>query len=332
MNKKLINALLSLIMISIIGCAKQDTTTNTNVIEDETKTDITVVHSEDVNAVDNYKFSAYVHEIHDTYILVTPIKTTTGVNISCLISIDLKHISDDSLPTLGDTYEITYDGLILETYPAQLHEIYEMKRVSVGSKIYDVEHTESSIGVVRPSVMIQGIVYYDTGRISDLENRDDVIHGTITSTIDSSKMPRENDQSNFGVDFRYQIYSELNRVELLLDDNQWHVFECKEGSNNTIKRFNESTNYKLYEIDEAALNIVLVKYKWTEGTADCLSDYELVIDNVRYVYHSDCGTINDITNQKSITLNDKDKEYVNGLLKQFVSERHWSSGPMQPIN
>lgn len=235
--KKIIILLIILLltMLCMTSCAKSNANPNMNVVDDNS----TNVEMNTTSNEERYTFSAYVHEINDSYMLVTPIKTATEVNTASLISIDLNSISDDSMPMLGDTYEIVYDGLIQETFPAQLNKIYEMKRIANGSKLNDM---------------------------------------------------------------------------------------------NIIKLIEEGEYHTLYEIDTKALDAVLMNYEWTDGTSDCLSDYELIIDGVHYVYHIDCGTFNDNTNQKSLKLNEEDKELVDDLLEQFVSTRYWSSGPIKKVS
>lgn len=89
--------------------------------------------------------------------------------------------------------------------------------------------------------------------------------------------------------------------------------------------------YNLYPIDVDAIRAILTQYEWVEGTGDCLSEYWLIIDDVCYAYHVECGTFNDTTNESSITLTREDKEVMDGLLKQATETRHWSSGPAQII-
>ncbi|MBE6114345.1 MAG: hypothetical protein E7191_04615 [Erysipelotrichaceae bacterium] len=182
-----------------------------------------------------YILRAYVQEVSDTYMLVVPTQDSIENATSSLFFIDLQEITEDCLPRLGDMYEIVYDGMIEETYPAKLSNILEVRCVQEASEL-----------------------------------------------------------------------SNMDRIKLIEQD----------------------TYHALYGIDIDALNLVFTKYEWEEGTSDCLSEYELVIDDVRYVYHEDCGTFNDLTHQKSIQITEEDQEYVLGLLEQFVSVRQWSSGPM----
>ena len=74
-----------------------------------------------------------------------------------------------------------------------------------------------------PMVRIGGVLYYDTGRESTVQGRCGVMDGEITSSVEAWEIPEENDQSNFGSGFSYQIGTKVGTVELLLD-GKWIVF------------------------------------------------------------------------------------------------------------
>lgn len=46
--------------------------------------------------------------------------------------------------------------------------------------------------------MVNGVVYYDTGYKSSLDDRCEDMDGQITSECSASEVPTEDDQSNFG--------------------------------------------------------------------------------------------------------------------------------------
>lgn len=76
-----------------------------------------------------------------------------------------------------------------------------------------------------PAVMIEGRLYYDTGTESPFRRRC-VWHGAITSAVDSSQMPTEDNQSNFGTDFGY-CYITDDAVELFINE-KWIIFACQD--------------------------------------------------------------------------------------------------------
>lgn len=79
-----------------------------------------------------------------------------------------------------------------------------------------------------PMVMVDGFLYYDTGKESTLEGRCGMMDGEITSTVDASEIPTEDNQSNFGVGFGYQ-YGINNSIDIQMEDGTWFVFQ-REGT------------------------------------------------------------------------------------------------------
>lgn len=76
-----------------------------------------------------------------------------------------------------------------------------------------------------PLVMVDGQLYQDTGRESTLTGRCGVLDGDITSAVSSQEVPCEDDQSNFGTGFGYQIGPEPDTIEIYLNET-WMVFEA----------------------------------------------------------------------------------------------------------
>lgn len=89
------------------------------------------------------------------------------------------------------------------------------------------EEVESEQWDFPPMVMVDGELYLDSGYSSTLTERCGTPDGTITSSVDGSQRPGENDQSNFGTGYDYQIIGD-GVIELLLND-KWRVFETEEA-------------------------------------------------------------------------------------------------------
>lgn len=83
-------------------------------------------------------------------------------------------------------------------------------------------------GDVCPCVMVNGVVYYDTGYKSSLDNRCEDMDGQITSECSGSEVPTEDDQSNFGKGYDYQYGSVEGTIEIEMTDGNWYVFATKE--------------------------------------------------------------------------------------------------------
>lgn len=68
-------------------------------------------------------------------------------------------------------------------------------RVTEGGEVEDTDHNVENS---RPMVMINGELYYDTGRESNFLGRCGVMDGKILSSVDGTEIPKEDNQSNFG--------------------------------------------------------------------------------------------------------------------------------------
>lgn len=159
-------------------------------------------------------FQATVIEATDNSILVKPIDGSLELNSSDEFSIPNKEQLE--LQT-GDLVEIIYNGEILESYPAQLGEIY---------KITLLEQEEADAMWDRiPMVRVNGKLYYDTGRESTVNGRCGNMDGEITSTVDGTEIPTEDNQSNFGSGFGYQ-YGADDTIEIYMNE-KWFVFEYR---------------------------------------------------------------------------------------------------------
>lgn len=72
-----------------------------------------------------------------------------------------------------------------------------------------------------PMVMVDGELYLTTGYESTVEGRCGVMDGEITSTVDGSEKPTENNQSNFGTGFGYQYGSQEGTIEIYMNEKWW---------------------------------------------------------------------------------------------------------------
>ncbi len=77
-----------------------------------------------------------------------------------------------------------------------------------------------------PMVRIDGRLYLDTGKESDITGRCGVMDGQITSTVEPFEKPTKDDQSNFGVGYEYQFIND-NSIDIYMND-KWIRFENRE--------------------------------------------------------------------------------------------------------
>lgn len=85
---------------------------------------------------DKYQFEATILEIHESSFLVKPAAGTTELNSSDKIVVSRQNADKSIEWNVGDLALITYSGVILESYPAQLHQVYNVEKViSDGGKL-----------------------------------------------------------------------------------------------------------------------------------------------------------------------------------------------------
>lgn len=89
------------------------------------------------------------------------------------------------------------------------------------SNIQSVGEREELIASYPPSIKIDGITYQDTGMINSGVTCG-TVSGKVTSTVESSKLPEKDGQSNFGKGYEYQTWDE-NYINVKID-NQWVLF------------------------------------------------------------------------------------------------------------
>ena len=75
---------------------------------------------------DTVTFQAIILEIHDNYYLVEPVEGSTELNSADQITVPMTSKNVSSEPEVGDILEIVYDGVIAESYPAQITNVYNI--------------------------------------------------------------------------------------------------------------------------------------------------------------------------------------------------------------
>lgn len=129
-----------------------------------------------------------------------------------------------------------------------------------------------------PCVMVDGTVYKDTGYVSSMIGCGNM-DGEITSTVDGTKLPTENNQSNFGIGYQYQGASENQlRVEI---DGEKRIFRDINSDATSMPMEVMNFNAEVKEICENGE--LLVTHISTAGGFSEMSggDYYVSTDNLR---------------------------------------------------
>ena len=72
-------------------------------------------------------FQAEILEDHNGYYLVKPVEGSWELNSADRIEVPIRNVHPSPEPEIGDVIEIEYAGEILETYPAQIADVYGIK-------------------------------------------------------------------------------------------------------------------------------------------------------------------------------------------------------------
>ena len=162
-------------------------------------------------------FQAEILEIHGSHYLVKPVEGSWELNSADRIEVPIRNAHPSPEPEIGDVIEIEYSGEILETYPAQIADVYGIKIIK-----------EAETWDLIPMVMVNGTLYLDTGHESKIEARCGVMDGEITSQVDGNKQPSVDDQSNFGTGYGYQYGATEGTIELFMN-GKWWIFATEEA-------------------------------------------------------------------------------------------------------
>lgn len=76
---------------------------------------------------DSSVFQAKILEINGQTLLVEPIEGSQELQSADRIILPMKNMRPSPVPKVGDIIEITYNGEIAESYPAEIHEIYNIE-------------------------------------------------------------------------------------------------------------------------------------------------------------------------------------------------------------
>ena len=179
-------------------------------------------------------FRAEILEIHDGYYLVKPVEGSWELNSADRIVVPISNAHPSPEPEIGNVIEIEYSGEILESYPAQIADVYGIKLIR-----------EAETWDLIPMVMVNGTLYLDTGHESTIEARCGVMDGEITSQVDGSKQPTVDDQSNFGTGYGYQYGATEGTIELFMN-GKWWIFATEEARQAILFPSTENEPSKFY--------------------------------------------------------------------------------------
>lgn len=166
-----------------------------------------------------------VEEVRDNSILIYIETEAYPYGAECSVSLDVENTDSYTDLSVGDEVVVYYNGEIAESDPLKINTVYAITLRTPAKARLEWDKI--------PMVMVDGKLYYDTGKESSIEGRCGVMDGEITSSVDGSETPTADNQSNFGTGFGYQ-YGTDDTIELLIN-GKWIVFEHKAGDGNQVR-------------------------------------------------------------------------------------------------
>lgn len=92
----------------------------------------------------------------------------------------------------------------------------------VGDRQEIKENNEIMFTDYPPTVMVEGELYQDMGYVNGCV-KCDTADGEITSSVDGSKLPEKDNESNFGTGYEYQLWDDAH-INVKIDD-KWVIFQ-----------------------------------------------------------------------------------------------------------
>ena len=157
-------------------------------------------------------FQAEILGIFDSYYLVEPVEGSPELRSSDRIEVKMEHLDPSLEPEVGDIIEIIHSGEIMESDPARLQDVYSIRVVK--------EEAQEQWDLI-PMVMVDGKLYLDIGMESSVEARCGVMDGEITSSVDGTKKPTQDGESNFGTGYGYQYGPQEGTIEIFMNEKWW---------------------------------------------------------------------------------------------------------------
>lgn len=213
-------------------------------------------YGDNTDSAETVYFEATVLEITETSLLVEPMENSEELKSADQISVSLSGLESSELDALlselkaGDIVRIEYNGMIAESYPAQITGL-SVRKVSDASASDDIRSSvdvpssmneAETTGFVRMA-MVNDKLFVDTGEVSNA-----LRCGTMDFNFDSSVeqgTPTQNYQTNFGIGYGGQYGTRQNRIEIYFDE-EWHIFAYNENSLEGVSmEVTENTNHSL---------------------------------------------------------------------------------------
>ena len=179
---------------------------------------------------------------------------------------DLAEIKDKKAKAIVSVKKILVNGEEKEVKTALINEYNYMQLRDLGSlvglnvgydKVNKVIMLKSDAGVKEEApryVMIKSKLYKDTGEINK-NMTCGTMDGKILTTVDAKEMPKQDNESNFGIGYEYQIGAEEGSITVEIDDKCLIFKEVKEEEKTEDKK-DEKTDEKKEEAKKENIKVL----------------------------------------------------------------------------
>lgn len=166
-----------------------------------------------------------VKEVRDDSILICMETDAYPYGAECSVSLDVENGDSYTDLSVGDEVVVYYNGDIAESEPLKIETVYAITLRTPAENRVEWDKI--------PMVMVDGKLYYDTGKESSIDGRCAMMDGEISSSVEGSETPAADNQSNFGTGYGYQ-YGADDTIELLINE-KWIVFEARAGKGSQVR-------------------------------------------------------------------------------------------------
>lgn len=166
-----------------------------------------------------------VKEVRDDSILIYMETDAYPYGAECSVSLDVENGDSYTDLSVGDEVVVYYNGDIAESEPLKIETVYAITLRTPAENRVEWDKI--------PMVMVDGKLYYDTGKESSIDGRCAMMDGEISSSVEGSETPAADNQSNFGTGYGYQ-YGADDTIELLINE-KWIVFEARAGKGSQVR-------------------------------------------------------------------------------------------------
>ena len=273
-------------------------------------------------------------EIHEGFYVVAPLPGSAELRSASRIEVPMKNMEPSPEPQVGDLLEIEYEGQLQETYPARISNPFSIKVIE-----------EAVSWDLIPMVMVDGVLYLDTGKESTVMARCSMMDGEITSQVDGSQQPTIDDQSNFGTGYGYQYGAMEGTIEIHMN-GKWWIFATEEARKEiqfpsektdmelmidpivpvtVVNQITGEMNFVNSNQSVREIQTLISSEWWAEGNPACDYDFKITVNGESYMYHSDCGTFADISADRCIELDENHQMTMDRLLSEAndILDRYW---------